>query len=147
RGEEPLRIEVLQDDSTGVRNALSDIETAIFLGCLFAVLMVWVFLHSLKDTAIVALQLPASIMATFGVMWAAGFTLNQMSMLGLALAIGILVDDSILVLDSIHRHREMGKPPRQASLDGRQEIGFADAMNSFLDVVIYVPVAAMAGVV
>jgi HAE1 family hydrophobic/amphiphilic exporter-1 len=146
-GQEPLRIEVLQDDSAGVRVALSDIHSAILLGCLFAILMVYVFLHSLRDTLIIALQLPASIMATFGVMWVAGFTLNQMSMLGLALAIGILVDDSILVLDSIHRHRQMGKSPREAALDGRQEIGFADATNSFLDVVIYVPVALMAGIV
>src|SRR5262249_40578679 len=81
--------------------------------------------------------LPRAVLATFGVMSLAGFTLNQMSLLGLALAIGILVDDSILVLDSISRHRQMGKPPRQAALDGRQEIGFADATNSFLDVVIY----------
>src|SRR5207302_10603208 len=143
--EEPLEIQVLQDESEGIRAGLADIRLAIVLGCLFAILMVFLFLHSIKDTLIIALQLPACIMATFGVMWAAGFTLNQMSMLGLALAIGILVDDSILVLDSIHRHREMGKPPRQAALDGREEIGFADATNSFLDVVIYVPVALMRG--
>src|SRR5439155_4922423 len=84
---------------------------------------------------------------TFLVMYAAGFTLNQMTMLGLSLSIGILVDDSILVLDSIHRHRAMGKPPEQASLDGRAEIGLADAANTFVDVVVFVPIAFMGGIV
>src|SRR5205823_2789137 len=91
--------------------------------------------------------IPTSIIATFAVMWLLGFTLNQMTMLGLSLSVGILVDDSILVLDSIHRHRDMGKPPQQAALDGRWEIGLANVTNTLVDVVVFVPVALMAGVI
>jgi HAE1 family hydrophobic/amphiphilic exporter-1 len=81
-GEEPLSIQVLQDQSAGSRLALDDINGALLLGCLFAVLVVFVFLHSLRDTLIVAMQLPSSIICTFGVMWLAGFTLNQMPAAG-----------------------------------------------------------------
>jgi HAE1 family hydrophobic/amphiphilic exporter-1 len=142
-----LLVRPLQDYSEGAQLALEDITGSLILGSLLAILVVFVFLNSLKDTLIVAVAIPTSIIATFGVMWFAHFTLNQMTMLALSLSVGILVDDSILVLDSIHRHRRMGRPPRQASLDGRQEIGLADATNTLVDVVVFVPVAMMGGVI
>lgn len=140
-------ITVLRDQSTAVRDALADIDGSLMLGSLLAVGVVWLFLRSFRDTVIIALAIPCSLIPTFLVMYAGGFTLNQMTMLGLSLSIGILVDDSILVLDSIHRHRGMGKPPKEAALDGRAEIGLADAANTFVDVVVFVPIAFMGGIV
>jgi HAE1 family hydrophobic/amphiphilic exporter-1 len=142
-----VRISILQDHSRAVGDALEDINFTLILGSLLAVLMVWVFLHSLKDTLIVACAIPTSIIATFLVMWAAHFSMNQMTMLALSLSVGILVDDSILVLESIHRHRAMGKAPLEAAMDGRAEIGLADAANTFVDVVVFIPIAFMGGVV
>lgn len=142
-----VRIAVLQDQSIRVADALEDIGFALIFGSLLAVLVVFLFLHSVKDTVIVALAIPTSLIITFLVMDLAGFTLNQMTMLALALSVGILVDDSILVLDCIHRHRRAQKPPREAALDGRAEIGLADATNTFVDVVVFVPIAFMGGVV
>jgi HAE1 family hydrophobic/amphiphilic exporter-1 len=140
-------VTVLRDQSTAVADALEDINGSLLLGSLLAIGVVWLFLRSLRDTAIIALAIPCSLIPTFLVMYFGGFTLNQMTMLGLSLSIGILVDDSILVLDSIHRHRAMGKPPRQAALDGRAEIGLADASNTFVDVIVFVPIAFMGGIV
>ncbi len=146
-GQPRLAVATLQDHSDGVRLALEDITLALWLGSLLAVLVVFVFLHSVKDTIIVAIAIPTSIIATFAVIYLVGFTLNQMTMLALSLSVGILVDDSILVLDSIHRHRKLRKSPRDAALDGRQEIGLADATNTLVDVVVFVPVALMGGLI
>ncbi len=142
-----VKITVLQDHSRAIGDALEDIYSTLIIGSLLAVLIVYVFLHSLKDTLIVACAIPSSIIVTFIVMYFAGFSLNQMTMLALSLSVGILVDDSILVLECIHRHRAMGKSPQQAALDGRAEIGLADAANTFVDVVVFVPIAFMGGIV
>jgi hydrophobic/amphiphilic exporter-1 (mainly G- bacteria), HAE1 family len=149
RGQLPpeARLAVLQDHSLAVSDALEDIHVALILGALLAVLVVWLFLHGWKDTLIIACSIPTTLIATFLVMWVLGFSMNQMTMLALALSVGILVDDSILVLECIHRHRAMGKSPHQAALDGRAEIGLADAANTFTDVVVFIPVAFMGGIV
>ena len=142
-----VKITTLQDHSRNVSDALEDINSTLIIGSILAVLMVFLFLHSIKDTLIVACAIPTSIIATFLVMRFAGFSLNQMTMLALSLSVGILVDDSILVLESIHRHRAMGKSPHDAALDGRAEIGLADAANTFVDVVVFIPIAFMGGIV
>ncbi len=144
---EGVRVVVLQDNSQAVADALEDINFTLVLGAVLAVLVVLLFLHSIKDTLIVACAIPTSIIATFIVMYFAGFSLNQMTMLALSLSVGILVDDSILVLECIHRHRAMGKSPHEAALDGRAEIGTADAANTFVDVVVFIPIAFMGGIV
>lgn len=142
-----VKIGTLQDHSQAVGDALEDINATLMLGAILAVVVVWVFLHSFKDTLIIACAIPTSIISTFIVMYFAGFTMNQMTMLALSLSVGILVDDSILVLECIHRHRAMGKSPQDAALDGRAEIGLADAANTFVDVVVFVPIAFMGGIV
>jgi hydrophobic/amphiphilic exporter-1 (mainly G- bacteria), HAE1 family len=142
-----IRVSILQDNSQTVADALEDINVTLILGAVLAVLVVLLFLHSVKDTLIVACAIPISIIATFLVMYFAGFSLNQMTMLALSLSVGILVDDSILVLECIHRHRALGKPPHEAALDGRAEIGLADAANTFADIVVFLPIAFMGGIV
>jgi len=142
-----VRISTLQDHSQAVADALEDINATLILGAILAVVVVLLFLHSFRDTVIIALAIPTSIITTFIVMYFAGFSMNQMTMLALSLSVGILVDDSILVLESIHRHRAMGKSPYEAALDGREEIGLADAANTFVDIVVFIPIAFMGGIV
>src|SRR5204862_7173232 len=99
------------------------------------------FLHSWRNTLIVLLAIPTSLISTFLVMYFMGFTLNLMSLMALALMIGILVDDSIVVLENIHRHLQLGETPWMAALKGRNEIGLAAMAITFLDVGVYVPIA------
>ena len=106
-----------------------------------------VFLHTVRSTLIIVLAIPTSIIATFLVMWAVGFTLNTMTLMALTLIIGILVDDSIVVLENTERHLKMGKRPKQAALDGRAEIGLAAITITLVDVVVYLPVAFTSGII
>ncbi|MVT08744.1 efflux RND transporter permease subunit [Chitinophaga tropicalis] len=114
-----------------------DLEIAIVL---VAVIML-IFLHSLRDSLIVLVAIPASLISTFIVMYLLGYSLNLMTLLALSLVIGILVDDSIVVLENIHRHLHMGKPKRQAALEGRMEIGFSALAITMVDVVVFGPIA------
>ena len=108
-------------------------------------LVLLVFLHSWRSTVIVLLAIPTSLIATFGVMWLQGFTLNFLTTLALTLTIGILVDDSIVVLENIYRHLARGEPPRLAAINGRAEIGLAAIAITLVDVVVFTPVALMSG--
>ena len=116
-------------------------------GALLAMLIVFLFLHSLRGTFIVALAIPTSMIATFMVMDFLGFTINMMTMMGLSLSVGILVDDSIVVIENIHRHLTMGESPREAAINGRTEIGLAAMCITLVDVVVFVPIAFMGGIV
>ena len=103
------------------------------------------FLHAWRHTVIVLLAIPTSLVSTFLVMYALGFSLNIMSLMALALMIGILVDDSIVVLENIHRHLQLGENPQQAALTGRGEIGMAAIAITMADVVVYTPIAFISG--
>ena len=105
------------------------------------------FLHTWRSTLIVLISIPTSLIATFGVMWAMGFSLNMMTMMGLSLTIGILVDDSIVILENIYRHMKLGRDPWTAALKGRAEIGAAAVAITLVDVVVYTPVAFLTGMV
>jgi HAE1 family hydrophobic/amphiphilic exporter-1 len=142
-----LRRVVLRDDSVTVRDALQDVNGSLLLGAAMAMVVILFFLHNVRGTLIVSLAIPACIVATFLVMSIAGFTLNQMTLLALSLSVGILVDDSIVVLESITRHLKNGETPREAAFNGRTEIGFADITTTLVDVVVFVPIAFMGGVV
>ncbi|MCW3096700.1 MAG: Cation/multidrug efflux pump, partial [Chthonomonadaceae bacterium] len=142
-----LRRIVLRDDSVTVRDALQDVNGSLLLGAAMAMVVILFFLHNVRGTLIVSLAIPACIVATFLVMSIAGFTLNQMTLLALSLSVGILVDDSIVVLESITRHLKNGETPREAAFNGRSEIGFADITTTLVDVVVFVPIAFMGGVV
>lgn len=136
---------VTGDVTNYVRAALSNVELDLFLGILFAALVLAVFLHRLANTAIVMAAIPVSLVATFAVMYFLHFSLDLISLMALSLLIGILVDDSIVVLENIHRHRAMGKEPAVAAVDGRMEIGAAAVAITLTDVVVYAPVAFVSG--
>ena len=145
----PPRVDlaVASDSSDYVRSDLDDIQTTLFIAILLTGIVLLLFLHTLRSTIIVLLSIPTSLISTFMVMLLLGFTLNMMSMLALALTIGILVDDSIVVLENIFRHLKLGETPWTAALKGRGEIGMAAIAITLVDVVVYVPVAFMSGVV
>ncbi|TAH20444.1 MAG: efflux RND transporter permease subunit [Cytophagales bacterium] len=113
-----------------------DLEIAIVLVSLVMLL----FLHSLRNSLIVMVSIPASLVSAILAMWLLGYTLNLMTLLAMSLVIGILVDDSIVVLENIYRHLEMGKDKRQAALDGRNEIGFSAVSITLVDVVVFLPI-------
>jgi HAE1 family hydrophobic/amphiphilic exporter-1 len=135
------------DTSDMVRESLRDVREALILGAILAALVVFAFLHEIRGTLIVALAIPTSVVATFLPISLFGFTINMMVLLGLSLCVGILVDDSIVVIENIHRHLERGEQPAAAALNGRSEIGFAAITITLVDVVVFVPVAFMGGVV
>ncbi|MGD8238075.1 MAG: efflux RND transporter permease subunit [Armatimonadota bacterium] len=142
-----VELRVALDSSEFVRDALYDVQEALILGAILAALIVFLFLHNIRATVIVGLAIPTSIMATFLPISFFGFTLNMMVMLGLALCVGILVDDSIVVLENITRHLHLGEQPDVAAFNGRSEIGFAAIAITLVDVVVFIPVAFMGGIV
>ena len=142
-----LKQSTLHDDAKTVRAALDDVDASLVLGAVLAMLVILLFLHNLRGTLIVSLAIPVCIVATFLVLNIAAFTLNQITLLALSLSVGILVDDSIVVLESITRHLKNGENPRDAALNGRAEIGFADVTTTLVDVVVFVPIAFMGGIV
>ncbi|MGA8136684.1 MAG: efflux RND transporter permease subunit [Pseudomonas gingeri] len=118
----------------------------LYEGMLLAVLVVWWFLRDWRATIVVATALPLSIIPTFGVMYFAGFTLNTISLLALALVIGILVDDAIVEVENIARHLRMGKSPRQAAIEASDEIGLAVLATTVTLVAVFLPTAFMGGI-
>jgi HAE1 family hydrophobic/amphiphilic exporter-1 len=122
---------------------IHDLELAVLL---VAVVML-LFLHSLRNAFIVLIAIPASLITTFVAMYLLGYTLNLMTLLAMSLVIGILVDDSIVVLENIYRHLQMGKNRRQAALDGRNEIGFTALAITLVDVVVFSPVMFIEGTI
>ncbi|HEX8718971.1 MAG TPA: efflux RND transporter permease subunit [Gemmatimonadaceae bacterium] len=141
-----VKLEVVQDAGERVSHAVTNVEEALIEGALLTVLVVFMFLNSWRSTVITGLALPVSVLASFIAVWVFGFTLNTMSLLGLSLAIGILIDDAIVVRENIVRHIEMGKNHVEASHEGTDEIGFAVAATTFSIVAVFVPVAFMYGV-
>ncbi|MBL7827061.1 MAG: efflux RND transporter permease subunit, partial [Saprospiraceae bacterium] len=122
---------------------LEDLGVAVLL----VALVMMLFLHSLRNAAIVLVSIPTSVISTFVMMHVFDYSLNLMSLLGLSLAIGILVDDAIVVIENIYRHLEMGKNRVQASYDGRMEIGYTAISITLVDVVVFMPIVFTSGLV
>jgi HAE1 family hydrophobic/amphiphilic exporter-1 len=141
-----VKMEIVRDAGTRVELAVNNVEEALVEGAILTVLVVFLFLNSWRSTVITGLALPVSVLAAFISVWAFGFTLNTMSLLGLSLAIGILIDDAIVVRENIVRHIEMGKDHMKASHEGTNEIGLAVAATTFSIVAVFVPIAFMYGV-
>ncbi|HEV7387880.1 MAG TPA: efflux RND transporter permease subunit, partial [Gemmatimonadaceae bacterium] len=141
-----VKMDIVRDAGKRVADSVRNVEDALLEGALLTVLVVFVFLNSWRSTVITGLALPVSVLASFIAVWAFGFTLNTMSLLGLSLAIGILIDDAIVVRENIVRHIEMGKDHVTASHEGTDEIGLAVAATTFSIVAVFVPVGFMYGV-
>jgi hydrophobic/amphiphilic exporter-1 (mainly G- bacteria), HAE1 family len=139
-------LEITQDGGKDAQNSLNNVIHALVFGAGLTIFVVYLFLNSWRSTLITALSLPTSVIAAFIAVWLCGFTLNFMSLLGLSLAIGVLIDDAIVVRENIVRHMEGGEDRRAAALNGTSEIGLAVAATTFSIVAVFVPVAFMPGV-
>lgn len=135
------------DSSILIEEALLDLLIALFFGIFLVTVIVYVFLHNFRGTIIVGIAIPVCLLATLMLMRLFGFTVNNLSMLALSLAVGVLVDDAIVVLENIFRHLRMGEEPEEAAVNGRSEIGLAAISITLADVVVFVPVGLMGGVV
>ena len=140
------KLEVTRDGGIDAQRSLNNVIEALVLGAVLTVFVVYAFLNSWRSTLITALSLPTSVIAAFIAVWLCGFTLNFMTLLGLSLAIGVLIDDAIVVRENIVRHMQMGSDRRTASLEGTAEIGLAVAATTFSIIAVFVPVAFMPGV-
>ncbi len=141
-------VTVVSDQSVFIEKSIDELKLHLVLGGLLAALAVLVFMRNIRSTVIAAIAIPTSLVATFGVMKWQGFTLNNMSLLGLTLAVGIVIDDAIVVLENIFRHmEEYGKTAFQAAVDGLKEIGLAVMATTTSLIVIFVPLAFMGGMV
>ena len=140
-----IRITVIRDDSHRIREALLDVQVTIILGAILTVAIIYLFLNSWRSTVITGLTLPVSIISSFFIMWVFGFSLNTMTLMALSLAIGLLIDDAIVVRENIVRHIEMGKDHFRAAREGTDEIGLAVIATTLAVVAVFVPVAFMGG--
>ncbi len=138
-------LHIVRDAGTRVENSVANVQSALIEGAVLTVLVVFLFLNSWRSTVITGLALPVSVIASFIALMAFGFTLNTMSLLGLSLAIGILIDDAIVVRENIVRHVEMGKSHFDAAREGTAEIGLAVTATTLSIVVVFVPIAFMGG--
>lgn len=144
---EDIKIGVNFDSTVFVKEAVEESEFTLILSAIVTGFVCWLFLGSLRPTINILLSIPTSIVGTFIVIYFLGFTLNLFTILGLALAIGIVVDDAIMVLENIYRHKAMGKDRVKASRDGAEEITFAAIAATIAVVAIFLPVVFMQGVI
>lgn len=139
------KLEVTEDGGKNAASSLRNVTDALIFGAILTILVVYAFLNSWRSTLITALSLPTSVIAAFIAVWACGFTLNFMTLLALSLAIGVLIDDAIVVRENIVRHMERGSDRRTAASEGTAEIGMAVAATTFSIIAVFLPVAFMKG--
>ena len=142
-----VKFDVAEDDSAFTLDSANGVKFDLMMAVILVALVMLAFLHSIRNSVIVMIAIPASMLSTFIAMYVFDFSLNMMTLLGLSLIVGILVDDSIVVLENIHRHLEMGQDKRIASIRGRNEIGFAALSITMVDVVVFVPLALVNGLI
>lgn len=137
------KLAVVSDKSIFIESAVEDTLSNIFLGVILTAFVLLFFLHDIRSTIIVALAMPFSIISTFMLMQMAGFTLNIMSLMGLSTAVGVLVTNSVVVLENIFRHKQMGHPRKEAAAKGTSEIVIAVLASTMTNIVVFLPIASM----
>jgi HAE1 family hydrophobic/amphiphilic exporter-1 len=142
-----VEINVAYNDADFIKQAISDTSQALYLGAIFAVLVILIFLGNIRTTVISALAIPTSILFTFLMMYAVGFTINMLTLMALALAVGILIDDAIVVRENIYRHWEEGMSLEKSASFGTAEVGLAVMATTFTICAVFVPVAYMGDIV
>ncbi len=140
------KLEIVDDGGDRSQRSLNNVIESLVFGAVLTIFVVYAFLNSWRSTLITALSLPTSVIAAFIAVWLCGFTLNFMTLLGLSLAIGVLIDDAIVVRENIVRHMQSGSDRRTAALDGTAEIGLAVASTTFSIMAVFIPVAFMPGI-
>lgn len=141
-----VHFDYYNDSSKVVKDNVWDVEESIFIGIILTIVVVLFFLGSVRSTIITGLALPTSLLGSFILMYLAGFTINTMTLLAMSLAVGLLIDDAIVVRENIHRHREMGKDSKQAALDGTKEVTLAVLATTFAILAVFGPIGFIGGV-
>ncbi|MDB5220031.1 MAG: multidrug efflux transporter [Myxococcaceae bacterium] len=144
---EGMKVEVLFDSTVFIEESVHELELELGMAVLLTAVVCWLFLGSLSSTLNVVLAIPMSLLGTVAVIYFLGFTLNTFTLLGLSLAVGLVVDDAVMVMENIYRHAEMGKNRVQASADGTKEITFAALAATLAVIAIFLPVIFMKGVI
>jgi len=143
-----MKVAIIRDQSEFIQNSLTAIEEHLIIGGILASIVVLIFLRNLRSTIIAALAIPVSIIASFAILSALGYSLNQMTMLALTLMVGIVIDDAIVVLENIYRFvEEKGMHPFQAAIEATREIGFAVLATTLSLLAVFIPVGFMTGIV
>jgi HAE1 family hydrophobic/amphiphilic exporter-1 len=142
-----LRFETVADASVFTIEAADAVKKDLLMAVVLVAAVMFLFLHSIRNSVIVLIAIPSSLIASMVAMWALDYSLNLMTLLALSLVIGILVDDSIVVLENIYHHLEKGEQRKDAALNGRNEIGFAALSITLVDVVVFVPLTLIVGLV
>lgn len=142
-----IKLQIANDSSLYTLNAANNVIHDLIIAIILVGLIMLFFLHSLRNAAITMIAIPLSLIATFTGLLMMGYTLNLMSLLGLSLVVGILVDDAIVVIENIHRHMEMGKNKVRAAFDGAKEIGFTVSAITLVIIVVFFPIAISTGLV
>jgi len=141
------KLSILNDRSTSIQQAVNDVEVTLAITIALVILVIFIFLRRISATLIPTLAVPTSLVVTFGVMYVLGFSIDNISLLGLTLAVGLVVDDAIVMLENIVRHIEDGMKPMEAALQGSREIGFTIISITASLVAVFLPVLLMGGVV
>jgi hydrophobic/amphiphilic exporter-1 (mainly G- bacteria), HAE1 family len=142
-----VELKVIRDASTPIRNSVASVKRNIIEGALLTVVIVFLFLSSWRSTVITGLTLPISLIGTFLVMYAMGFSINMVTLLALSICVGLLIDDAIVVRENIVRHQAMGTPHREAALIGTAEIGLAVMATTLTIVAVFLPIGFMGGII
>jgi len=144
---EGTKLEIVNDASDFVQSSFDDTMSNIYLGVLFTALVLFFFLHDWRSTLVVALSMPTSIISTFLLLQAFGLTLNMMTLMGLSVSVGVLVANSIVVLENIFRYKKMGQSIKQAAYKGTSEVGVAVLASTLTNIVVFLPIANMSSMV
>lgn len=144
---EGMKVEVLFDSTVFIEESVHELEIELVVAVILTAFVCWLFLGSLSSTMNVVLAIPMSLLGTIAVIYFCGFTLNTFTLLGLSLAVGLVVDDAVMVMENIYRHAEMGKDKVKASADGTKEITFAALAATLAVIAIFLPVIFMKGVI
>ncbi len=142
-----IEMTIVQDNSIFIRDSLAEVIFTLWLTVGLVVLVIFVFIRDVKATIIPALAVPFSIITTFAFMYMAGFTLNNVNLMALVLVIGLVVDDAIVMLENIIRHRDMGKTPYEAAMEGAKEVGFTILSMTISLAAVFIPLLFLPGMV
>jgi HAE1 family hydrophobic/amphiphilic exporter-1 len=142
-----VTLHTLYDRSTSIKQSVADVKFTLLLTLILVILVIFLFLRNVSATVIPSLALPMSLVGTFAIMYLLGYSLDNLSLMALTLAVGFVVDDAIVMLENIVRHMEMGKGILEASLEGSKEIGFTILSMTFSLVAVFIPVLFMGGII
>lgn len=142
-----VKLSLIRETAKPIRMNIKDVQESILIGIVLCVIVVFFFLGSWKSTFITGMALPNSLLGGFVIMYSAGFTINILTLLALSLAVGLLIDDAIVVRENIFRHIEMGKSPKQASLEGTKEVAMAVIATTLVVIAVFGPIAFLEGII